>query len=170
MNCSGTFCATAVAASTVAAIPRLRIFMLVLLPSRSETVYCGSRRRSLVKGRGLLEPGVADKIVLDPQLRAGLLQEYFQFGPGGRSLLLIEFGYRQAVQRALLGVVIEISAQHHRPGLLQLQKQGLVPRGMAGRGENQNGAISKHVVLVFVDKDRFAVLQEIIVGGVGTGN
>src|SRR5438552_17825459 len=54
--------------------------------------------RSFVKARRLLEPGVGDEVVLNPQLGAGILQKCIDGGSGRRGLGRVEFGRRDAME------------------------------------------------------------------------
>src|SRR5213594_2330186 len=71
----------------------------------------GSTSDLLVVRGGLLQLRVRLEVVLNPQLRAGPLHEHFDRLTRGPRLLLVEFEDRQAAERALLRVVIQISRQ-----------------------------------------------------------
>src|SRR5688572_26296394 len=79
------------------------------IPSPESPIPNPESRVSVVIGWRLLQLGVRDHVVLNPELRAGLFQKHLQRLPRPAGLLLIEITNRQAIQRALLGIVVEVS-------------------------------------------------------------
>ena len=98
--------------------------------------------------------------MLDPHLRAGLLQQRVDRGPRRRGLLLI-VGRRDLLQRPLRRVVIQVAGQHQRSGLRELEKQRLVAGRVPGRRDQQDRPVAEHVVVAF-QLDRFAALEPVV--------
>src|SRR5438105_2553635 len=97
--------------------------------------------------------------MLDPELRSSLSQQSFYGRARGGSLGGIEFGRRNAIELALFGIVIEVAAEHDRPGLCQLQKQHLMIRRMSGCRFDDHRSITKNVVIGAAYDGGAAVLQ-----------
>src|SRR5262249_8683400 len=116
-----------------------------------------SKTRSVVKlGSNLaLNPGRI--VVLNPQLRAVLLHEFFDHLAALRGLLLVGVEGRNFLERDLFRVVIEITRQQDTPGLGELEIQGLVPGRMTGRELDDHGAVAEHIMILAVQHNRLAV-------------
>jgi hypothetical protein len=95
--------------------------------------------------------------VLDPELRAILFYELFDHRPAPGGLLLVGVEGRNLLERDLFGIVIEIARQQHVPGVGELEKQRLVPGRMTRRGLDDHGAVAKHIMILAVQHNRFAV-------------
>lgn len=67
----------------------------------------------------LRELVVGDEVVLNPKLRAGLFQEGVDGYARGTRLVRIELERWRAIERALLGIMIEIAGQQNRAGVGQ---------------------------------------------------
>lgn len=61
--------------------------------------------------------------MLDPQLRAGLLEEGFDGNARRCGLIHVELGSGEAVQLALLRIMIQIAADQYGTGLGEPEKQ-----------------------------------------------
>src|SRR5439155_9477146 len=104
---------------------------LALFPARSGRESGGMGRHdssiraaepgSLVVIRRLLQLRVVCEIVLNPKLRASVLQERLDGRSRGACLLRIKFERRYAIQHTLLRVVIEIAGKYNGSGLRQFQ-------------------------------------------------
>src|SRR5258708_22865726 len=83
------------------------------------SLLCRKSWRLVVVAGGLLEFGVGEEVVLDPKLRAGLFQEGINGHARGTGLGGIEFEGWHAIERTLLGIMIEIAGKQNGPGLGQ---------------------------------------------------
>lgn len=119
----------------------------------------------LIVSRRFLELGVADKVVLNPQLRAGLFQKRIHGNSGCSRLILIEVKRRHAVQRALLWIVIKITGQQNASRPCQLQIQHLVALRVPRSPFDNDGPIAEHIMVFVVNDDRFRIAK----GRVGRG-
>src|SRR5579872_7465163 len=100
--------------------------------SRAEPRRLRSGNELIVIFRRLLQLPERGEIVLDPKLRAGFLEEDLDVGPRLDGLVAVELVHRNLAELALLRVVIQVAAEHHRAGFGELQKENLV-RGRMSR-------------------------------------
>src|SRR2546423_14435864 len=97
--------------------------------------------------------------MLDPELRVDARDEGFDGRAGRGGLFPAEFGGRNLPERALFRIVIEVSTQHDRPGLLEIEEQHLVPWRVPRRRLDDDAAIAEHVVIRGRDERGLAVPQ-----------
>src|SRR5215467_8813419 len=88
-----------------------------------------SKTRSVVILGSDLPLNAGGVVVLDPQLRVVLFDEFFDHLAALRGLLLIRVEGGNLLVGDLFRIVIEIARQQDVPGLGELEKQGLVARG-----------------------------------------
>ena len=74
----------------------------------------------LVKTRNFPELSIGIKVVLNPELSAGLLQERFHRRAGRGRLIRVELGGGNEIQLPLFRIVVQIAAQHDWAGFRQL--------------------------------------------------
>src|SRR5688572_15230465 len=96
----------------------------------------------VVRG-GLLELGIRGIVVLNPQLCPGPDQEGLDRLPSGARLLFAEFGDRQAIERALLWIVIQIPRKHDATSPCEFDVQHLVSGSVARRNSQDDRPIAK---------------------------
>src|SRR6267143_2338263 len=102
----------------------------------------------VVRGR-LLQFGIGDDVMLNPERRPFFLQESFELGVG----LHLHLGIpevrkrREVLQSALRRVVIEITAQKYRSSRGEFQKQRLVAGSVSRRRDDYDASIAEHVVV-----------------------
>ena len=128
----------------------LRLFHLMKYPAtRHGPIFwrVGMSGLLVVFGR-LLQVGVGRKVVLNPELRAGGLQKLVEGGSGGACLLGVELERRDAIERALFRIVVEIAAQHDASGFGKLHVQHLMSGRMPGSRLDDDGAVAEDVVVV----------------------
>src|SRR3984893_18260750 len=116
-----------------------------------------SKTRSIVELGSHLPLDPSGVIVLNPQLRVVLLQEFFDHRAALRGLFPVGVEGRNFLVRDLFRIVIEIARQQDVPGVGELEKQGLVPGRMTRRGLDDHGPIAKHIMILAVQQHRFAV-------------
>ena len=109
----------------------------------------------LIVSRRFLEFGVAEEIVLNPQLCACLSQKRIRGNSRGSCLILIEVEIRHAVQRALLWIVIKVPGQQNVPRLRQFQIQHLVPLRVPRGPFDDDSPIVEYIAVFIVNGDRF---------------
>ena len=97
--------------------------------------------------------------MLNPQLRLVLFQEFFNHLAALGGLLLIRVEGWDFLVRDLFRIVIEIAREQDISSIGELEKQGLVPWRMTRRELDDHGAITKHVMILAVQQNRFAGSQ-----------
>jgi hypothetical protein len=102
--------------------------------------------------------------VLNPELRAALLQKHLDLLARRRGLLLVGIKCRNALHGALFRVMIQVATQQHRPRFLEFQEQHLMTRRVARRQLDHDGAIAEDVVIGGRNDDRLAVFERRVVG------
>src|SRR5262245_52718429 len=139
--------------------PAAPLFAPVTLHLRLRGDDNGESRKtcSVVKLGSDLPLNAGGVVVLNPQLRAILLHEFFDHLAALRGLLLVGVEGRYLLERDLFWIVIEIAGQQDAPRLGKLEIQGLVPGRMSRRGLDDHGAIAKHIMILVVQQNRLAV-------------
>src|SRR5437016_563115 len=127
------------------------------MPSQRWYQTCG--RRLFVKGRGLLLLVEICEIVLDPELRAGLLNESLHHIAAGERLVTVELKRRSLVGVALFLIMIEIASQQNRSGFCQLYIKDLMPRRVPIGSLDDHCAVAEHVIILAVQDFGLAFLQ-----------
>src|ERR1700678_4058798 len=72
---------------------------------------------------GFLQFGEGCGVVLDPHLRAGLLQKRIDRGAADGGLILIVFESREPFHGSFFGVVIEVSGDQERAGFGEFEEE-----------------------------------------------
>src|SRR6185437_5934032 len=88
---------------------------------------------SVIECWRLAQPAVPDVVMLNPEGRARCFQESLDLLPGASGLLLVEIKHGNAIERSLLGKMVQVSGQQDRAGMLQPYQQHLVAGRMSRR-------------------------------------
>ena len=96
--------------------------------------------------------------MLDPESRPAAHQEILDqvHRLDGACLIEVEGGH--ALEQTVLGEVVEIAAQHDRPGLDEVDEEHLMTRRVSGGRLDHDGLIAEHIV-VTIEQDGLRRLQ-----------
>ncbi len=119
-------------------------------------------RTSIVELRSLLQPRIGCRVVLNPHGGSGLAHELVHFLARLPRHGAIEVEGWHAVERALLGQVVQVTLQQQGSEAGQPQEQHLMPRGMARCGLDDHGAVAEYVVVLIVEGDAPGVLEPLV--------
>src|SRR5579864_6525610 len=137
---------------------------LIFIPTTLATAarWCcpqsGARVSLLVVARGLLLFVEIREIVLDPELRAGLLDESLYRSAARERLVVVELKRRGFIGVALFLIMIQVSGQHDRPGFSQLYIYHLMPRRVPVGCFDDHRAVAEDVIVLASQDFGLAVL------------
>src|ERR1700733_89177 len=101
------------------------------------------------------------RIVLDPELRTGLLEIGFHRRATGEGLLLIRLTPRRPGSCSLRRIVPQVSRDQDRSRLGEPQRQNLVAGRMTWSGFDDDASITEGIVVGVGEEDRLAVAQPV---------
>src|SRR5262245_11145419 len=102
--------------------------------------------------------------MLNPQLRAAGFQESFEILPAFTREVSVKVEGWDAIERALFGIVIEVSRKHHRSGLCEFQEQHLMARSMAWSELDDDGSVAENIVIGALHEDCLGIFKLCVVG------
>ena len=118
------------------------------MPSQRWYQTCG--RRLFVVGWGLLLLVEIREIVLDPELRAGFLNECLHRSAARERLVTVELKGWSFVCVALFLIMIQIAGQQDRPALCQLYIKDLMPGRVPIGSFNDDCTVAENVIILAI--------------------